>query len=151
MRINSTDATFRMQINLVIAVVLLSLTIGCSSPSPARHSPPPRNPELRSELMAMEDLDQRVREGFSLQTLPEKITEMQAVDAKHTARMKEIVTKYGWPGRSLVGDDGAHAAWLLVQHAEASFMAECLPLMGAGGGRRKRSPKITPISWTECA
>jgi hypothetical protein len=54
---------------------------------------------------------------------------MQAVDAKHTTRMKEIIAKHGWPGRSLVGDDGAHAAWLLVQHAEASFMAECLPLM----------------------
>ena len=54
---------------------------------------------------------------------------MQAADAKHTAKMKAIVVQHGWPGRSLVGDDGAHAAWLLVQHADASFMEQCLPLM----------------------
>jgi hypothetical protein len=29
-----------------------------------------------------------------------------------------IVTKYGWPGKSLVGEDAANAAWLLVQHAD---------------------------------
>ena len=77
----------------------------------------------------MEDLDQRVREGISLQMAPGKVAEMQAVDAKHTTRMKEIIAKHGWPGRSLVGEDGAHAAWLLVQHADVSFMAQCLPLM----------------------
>jgi len=43
--------------------------------------------------------------------------------------MKAIVAKYGWPGRSLVGDDGSHAAWILVQHADSAFMAESLPLM----------------------
>jgi hypothetical protein len=43
---------------------------------------------------------------------------LQAVDAANTARMKRIVAERGWPGRSLVGDDGAQAAWLLVQHAD---------------------------------
>jgi len=60
---------------------------------------------------------------------PEKVARMQAVDAKHTARMKAIIAEHGWPGRSLVGEDGAGAAWLLVQHADASFMAQCMPLM----------------------
>jgi hypothetical protein len=57
------------------------------------------------------------------------ISAMQAVDARHTSRMRKIVEKHGWPGHSLVGVDGAHAAWLLVQHADSSFMAQCLPLM----------------------
>jgi hypothetical protein len=34
----------------------------------------------------------------------------------HTARLRAIVSQYGWPGRSLVGEDGADAAWLLLQH-----------------------------------
>lgn len=119
-----------MQITSAIGAVLLTLTtIGCSSLGPASHSPRLPNAALRSELLAMEDLDQRVRQDVSSQIAPEKVAEMQAVDAKHTIRMKEIIARYGWPGRSLVGDDGAHAAWLLVQHADASFMAECLPLM----------------------
>ena len=59
----------------------------------------------------------------------EQAAEMQRVDAKHTARMKNIIKQHGWPGHSLVDKDGAHAAWLLVQHADAAFMEECLPLL----------------------
>lgn len=56
---------------------------------------------------------------------------LEAIDRKNTARMKEIVSKYGWPGKSLVGDDGAQAAWLLVQHADLDpdFQKKCLALM----------------------
>ena len=77
----------------------------------------------------MVEADQKVREGFSSRMGAEQIAELQAIDAKHTERMRTIVAKHGWPGRSLVDDDGAHAAWLLVQHADLSFMAHCLPLM----------------------
>jgi hypothetical protein len=37
----------------------------------------------------------------------------------HTARLREIVSECGWPGRSLVGEDGADAAWLLLQHVNS--------------------------------
>ena len=45
--------------------------------------------------------------------------------------MHEIVAKYGWPGKSLVGEDGANAAWLLVQHADKdlSFQKDVLAKM----------------------
>jgi hypothetical protein len=50
---------------------------------------------------------------------------------KNTARLKEVVAKHGWPGKSLVGEDGAFAAWLLVQHADAdaAFQKQRLELM----------------------
>jgi hypothetical protein len=53
------------------------------------------------------------------------------IDRKNTVRMKEIIKKHGWPGKSLVGDDGAHAAWLLVQHADEDreFQKRCLTLL----------------------
>ncbi len=37
----------------------------------------------------------------------------------------------GWPGRSRVGEDGAHAAWLLIQHADhdPAFQKQCLELL----------------------
>ena len=56
---------------------------------------------------------------------------LRAIDRANTQRMKEIVARYGWPGSSLVGKDGANAAWLLVQHADAdrAFQRECLRLM----------------------
>jgi hypothetical protein len=58
---------------------------------------------------------------------------MTDVDKKHTARMKAIVADHGWPLKSMVGADGATAAWLLVQHADhdVKFQRHCLELMNA--------------------
>ena len=45
--------------------------------------------------------------------------------------MKGIIAAKGWPGKKLVGGDGAKAAWLLVQHADLdlAFQKECLALL----------------------
>jgi hypothetical protein len=32
--------------------------------------------------------------------------------------MRLVLARYGWPGRRLVGDEGSHGAWLLLQHAD---------------------------------
>jgi hypothetical protein len=84
---------------------------------------------LRRELLEMCEVDQNVRQRFGPHMSAEIVAKIQAVDKRHLSRMKAIVAQYGWPGRSLVGNDGAHAAWLLVQHADRPFMAQCLPLM----------------------
>jgi hypothetical protein len=61
----------------------------------------------------------------------EIIEKLAAVDEGHRARLRQIIAVHGWPGRTLVGVDGAHAAWLIVQHADADrkFQKECLALM----------------------
>lgn len=53
------------------------------------------------------------------------------IDRANTARMKEIIAEFGWPGKSLVGGDASIAAWLLVQHADLDvpFQKQCLALM----------------------
>jgi hypothetical protein len=82
----------------------------------------------------MVEQDQAVRNELIQRGInhPDPITEgrMAAIDARHTARMKEIVRRYGWPGPGLVGRDGADAAFLLVQHAEdLAFQKKMLPLV----------------------
>lgn len=85
----------------------------------------------------MQDEDQAVRKQLNdaLQTGakpdPALVNRMLEIDAKHTARMKEIVGAHGWPTVSAVGEPGAFAAWLLVQHADADvpFQREALELM----------------------
>jgi len=32
--------------------------------------------------------------------------------------MRLVLARYGWPGRRLVGDEGSHGAWLLLQHSD---------------------------------
>ena len=42
---------------------------------------------------------------------------MARIDVANTDRLREIVDEHGWPGRSLVGEEGAEHAWLVAQHA----------------------------------
>lgn len=53
------------------------------------------------------------------------------VDRENTERIKEIIREYGWPGEALIGKEGAHGAWLLVQHADhdPKFQEEALSLL----------------------
>jgi hypothetical protein len=47
------------------------------------------------------------------------------------ALLEQIVAEYGWPGISLVGEEGAAAAWLIAQHADFNvpFQRRCLALV----------------------
>jgi hypothetical protein len=115
-----------MHIFVTTAVLITAAFVGgCAS----RNGASRYDAALRRDLLAMCDVDQKVRENIGSHMSAVAVAEMQAVDARHTSRMRAIVAKHGWPGRSLVGDDGAHAAWLLVQHADSAFMAQCLPVM----------------------
>ncbi|WBB53841.1 DUF6624 domain-containing protein [Verrucosispora sp. WMMD573] len=82
--------------------------------------------ELRCELLALANEDQRVRNSVSVRAgpggeIPDDLArEWARVDERNAARLAEIVSEHGWPTRSLVGDDGANAAWLLAQHADRS-------------------------------
>jgi len=53
---------------------------------------------------------------------------MRVVHERNAARLKEIIAAHGWPGRSLVGADGSHAAWRIVQHAigDPPFQRSCV-------------------------
>lgn len=77
-------------------------------------------------MVAAADLESALREEY------EKLhKQVQAVDQEDLAWLKEVVTKHGWPGKSLVGKQGADAAWLLVQHADTDhdFQEMCLKKM----------------------
>lgn len=89
------------------------------SPVQTATDPAMRDDELRNELLRMRaaDLDLRaelVRDGSLFNGYNAR---MAALHRTHNARLGEILAVHGWPGRRLVGDDGAAAAWLLLQHA----------------------------------
>jgi hypothetical protein len=61
---------------------------------------------------------------------------------ENTKFLRKLVTEIGWPGRDRVGEDGADAAWLLLQHAGAGVRTldspsnralrhRCVPLLEA--------------------
>lgn len=107
--------------------------------------PETRNEKLRQELLNLMREDQDARRPlvglYKLCSDPEEIkrTNLPAVkhldeiDHRNTKRMKEVVKQCAWPGKSLVSTDGAHAAWILVQHADHDrpFQKQCLELLKA--------------------
>jgi hypothetical protein len=105
----------------------------------------PRDKALRQELLRRMKTDQDARRPLarllSAATVPDDkalkaraadaFRRMRKVDRENTERMKEILRRHGWPGKSLVGADGAQAAWLLAQHADHDrpFQRRCLALL----------------------
>ena len=70
-------------------------------------------------------------------TLQEQF-DIARVRAANSDRLREIVTAKGWPGRGLVGDEGAEHAWLIAQHADRQldsqrmFLAALVRAVDAG-------------------
>jgi hypothetical protein len=137
------------------AIVLLALIAG-SSVADAPKSLTVKEPELRAELLRRVKADQDVRfkitdwmrkfgnaespgvEALQARMSPAQKAEYKSladtalrIDKENTERLAAIVERYGWPTSTLVGRDGANAAWLLVQHADENrkFQRKCLDLM----------------------
>jgi hypothetical protein len=77
--------------------------------------------DLLEELLRRRDADQAARSNLA-SGAPDKRSDafarVQQIDAENAAWLRNVLTLWRWPGRSLVGDEGSHAAWLLAQHAD---------------------------------
>ena len=93
------------------------------------------NQALQEELIALYTLDEKVRAELvaSGELFDGYHPRMAAVHTQNADALQRIIDARGWPGRSLVGDAGAEAAWLVLQHAIAhpELQRRCLPLLQA--------------------
>ncbi len=81
--------------------------------------------DLRRDLLARRDEDQRIRKlvspprGQHTIRLPDEVAaQWRRIDEDNTRWLSDLVEARGWPGRTVAGQDGAAAAWLLAQHAD---------------------------------
>ncbi|OPG13725.1 hypothetical protein B1L11_07060 [Microbispora sp. GKU 823] len=65
-------------------------------------------------------VDQDIREPAKEPLNQERMVQWRNIDRDNTAWLRSVVGMRGWPLLSQVGEDGALAAWLLAQHADAS-------------------------------
>lgn len=85
--------------------------------------------QLRDELLRRQERDQQIRKNWLDEQQDEDGTTVRRVDADNTAWLAEVIAEYGWPGETLVGVDGAHATWLLAQHAGPGYQERWLGLL----------------------
>jgi Sulfotransferase family len=95
---------------------------------------------LREELVRRRDIDRAARSAYA--GAPGDMARLMEMDSDNTAWLMAIVEQVGWPGHSLVGDDGAQAAWLLAQHSDLNpaFQRRCLELLRHAVERGEASP-----------
>ncbi len=89
--------------------------------------------ELRDELVRLAREDGEVRAQLAADgSLFDGYNSLMAiVHRRNGDRLDQIVDAFGWPGFTLVGEEGADAAWLLCKHAIAQpdLQRRMLPLV----------------------
>jgi len=94
------------------------------------------NNKLRTELLFLRERDVITRHKLADSGELEHDRyhpEMEKVHRENNSRIKRIIQDVGWPFESIVGEDGAEAAWFIVQHAilEPEFQKRCVSLLQA--------------------
>lgn len=92
------------------------------------------NNRMREKLLEMRVSDERVREELAKtgELFDGYCPKTEAVHLKNAAALEKMLDENGgWLGKSVVGKDGADAAWLIVQHAISlpGFSRRCLELI----------------------
>jgi len=90
--------------------------------------------DLLEQLLRRRDADQTARSALLNGTADRHqvaLARIQAVDDDNAVWLRHVLGAWNWPGRSLVGDEGSHAAWLLAQHADRDpeLQQLCLKLL----------------------
>jgi hypothetical protein len=83
---------------------------------PATRSLRARDGGLRAELLRRAETDRAARLAFAGEAAD--MARLMDIDADNTAWLESVIERQGWPAHDRVGKNGAHAAWLLAQHAD---------------------------------
>lgn len=95
------------------------------------------NPILKKQLDSVMVLDQKYRDTLTLLMTPDKANVttkamgmtiaaatnhywklQNAIDSTNTLFVEAIFKRYGYPGKTLVGDNTNEAAWYVIQHSK---------------------------------
>jgi hypothetical protein len=92
--------------------------------------------ELRKELLAMRETDQKFRDAAPVSVNPTEaelalIEQQHAIDRANMARLEQIVSTVGWPGIKQVGELASSAAFLILQHAGLEEQRRYFPMLKA--------------------
>lgn len=82
---------------------------------------------LANQVIEMAKIDQELRlqakPGHSLINFV-----IYAIDIAHNYRLRQMIKKFGYPTRKMIGEKAMHSLWLLVQHQDydLELQEECL-------------------------
>ncbi len=146
---NSHPSSFCRPTLLLLSLLLFGVGSAFLSCSDKKQSEPPKTPEqiqgaLIRQLIMMADQEQQSRDRFDSiinekgWRSPEGQTasrDANLLDSVNTAQLEEIIAKNGWPGKSLVGNQAAMAAFIVLQHSSIEIQEKYLPMVEAAAAK----------------
>jgi hypothetical protein len=135
-----------MKFQLPRIMLLSALLLGNQAQSlqPAPNTPASADwPRISKQLEEMLEVDQATRKRISALMRESSVNEvvsgkseiadlrekLKTDDSSNLTQLKEIVSKYGWPRKSLVGAKAALGAFLVLQHSEPNYQADVVPFV----------------------
>ncbi|GAB3823385.1 TonB family protein [Pontibacter rugosus] len=114
---------------LVLLCFLLPGSLACAQ----------ANQELLVKLQHIAEADQKYRgaviesaaaaHGWSSKEVQEIWAKQTAIDIANLAEVENIISKYGYPGKSLIGEQLKSVAYLVIQHSAQETQEKYLPLL----------------------
>lgn len=113
------------------------------------HSVAQSSIDFHDELLRMGAADQQGRQriiqieqqyGATSSELQQALDAQLVADAANMQRLEQIIEQSGWPKSSEVGEDGAEAAFLILQHADLATQQKYLPLFRDAVVSRQAKP-----------
>ncbi|WP_300685231.1 DUF6624 domain-containing protein [Chryseobacterium sp.] len=118
-----------------------------------------QNADLKKELDQIMEVDQGYRKLYTSDTTPEKRNEIlknlnidqeefkkrgwemvAEHDSLNIKTIERIISQYGYPGKTLVGEPTNQAAWYVIQHS--TKIGKYLPLIKEAGKKKE-----IPFTW----
>jgi hypothetical protein len=121
--------------NRRLVFVALALVGACQRGGPSRAE----RRGLSDTLIGLGIEDQSGREQIARAVMNRDtafLKRMTEADSTRSLWLRDAIKKHGWPGKALVGDSAAKAAWLILQHSQlAGFQEEMIPTLDSAAAR----------------
>lgn len=111
------------------------------------------NKKLASELAAIYKDDQQYRVaaiaaakkfGRGSKEDNELMKKQDIADRANLAKIEAIISEYGYPGKTLVGDQ-SKVAFMVIQHNENDAQEKYLPILTAAADKGELNPSLLPL------
>jgi len=87
------------------------------------------NQKHRQEIMDLMDRLAKSDDEKVAKKWKQAVERQNALDSRNRQRLDEIVKQYGWPKKSVFGEEASGVAFSVVQHAELDYQKKYLPLI----------------------
>src|SRR5688572_18192485 len=95
------------------------------------------NQKHRQEIMELMDRLARSDNEKLAKKWKQAVERQNALDGKNQQRLDEIVKQYGWPKKSVFGEEAGGVAFSVVQHAELDYRKKYLPLIKEAASQKE--------------